>query len=253
MAPTKDILHATIRRLEEILRCNSICSEDENSRNLDPIDETEVHSLISYPHGGSKLLQFSHVVLFPLKALIHFSIPDVRDSASSISLGKAFLCVFLSIFFLICGSYIMVTSLEGIAHRMYIPETIVGATISAAGTSLPNYIASQIAARQGLGNMAVSNIFGSNTFNILVGLGLPWCLFTGIYGSEYSELRDDGITTSMVTMVIALLVFIGVIVFSQFELRLWHGYLFSGMYAIFVLYYIGPYFIDDFERIFGMN
>jgi len=252
MAPTEEILNATTRRFEEILRCNSTLNENEKGEEV--FDETECHSsLIAYPHGGSKAQRFSHVLLFPLKALIHFGVPDVRGHTSNTLLGKAFLCVFLSTCFLIVGSFVMVTTLEGIAHRLYIPETIIGATISAAGTSLPNYIASQIAARQGLGNMAISNIFGSNTFNILVGLGLPWLLYTGIYGSEYSDLRDEGITESMVTLIVALVVFICIITFSRFELRLWHAYLFSGMYALFLLHYLGRYLVDDFERAFGMD
>ena len=253
MAPTEEILDATKRRFEEILRCSSTLEEYGESGE-EVFDETEVHSsLIAYPRGGSKAIRFFHVLLFPLKALIHFGIPDVRGHTSNTVVGKAFLSIFLSIGFLIIGSFVMVTTLEGIAHRLYIPEAIVGATISAAGTSLPNYIASQIAARQGLGNMAVSNIFGSNTFNILVGLGLPWMLYTGIYGREYNDLRDDGITESMIILIVALLLFIGIIVFSHFELRLWHGYLFSGMYALFILHYLGRYLIDDFERIFGMG
>ena len=49
-----------------------------------------------------------------------------------------------------------------------------GLTFTAIGTSLPNLFASVLVAKQGLGNMAVSNAFGSNTFNIFVALGFPW-------------------------------------------------------------------------------
>ncbi|TNN77888.1 Sodium/potassium/calcium exchanger 4 [Liparis tanakae] len=61
-----------------------------------------------------------------------------------------------------------------------------GITFLAAGTSVPDCMASVIVARQGLGDMAISNSIGSNVFDILVGLGLPWTLQTLCidYGSE---------------------------------------------------------------------
>jgi len=70
----------------------------------------------------------------------------------------------------------MVKSLEAISYKLQIHAKMIGAT------SLPNFVASQIATRQGFGNMAISNVFGSNTFNILIGLGLPWLLFTATNG-----------------------------------------------------------------------
>lgn len=48
-------------------------------------------------------------------------------------------------------SYAMVRSLEELADLMNIPDAVVGVTVSAAGTSLPNYVASKVAAQQGFG------------------------------------------------------------------------------------------------------
>ena len=61
-----------------------------------------------------------------------------------------------------------------------------GLTVTAAGTSLPNLFASLIVAKQGLGNMSVSNAFGSNTFNIFVALAFPWSV--GCYMSKPTGL-----------------------------------------------------------------
>merc|ERR1712167_453355 len=68
-----------------------------------------------------------------------------------------------------------------------ISEDLMGLTIGAAGTSLPNLFASLIVAKQGLGNMSVSNAFGSNTFNIFVALAVPWLVGAVIAGNV-----DDG-------------------------------------------------------------
>ncbi|MEQ2211251.1 hypothetical protein XENOCAPTIV_016875, partial [Xenoophorus captivus] len=81
-----------------------------------------------------------------------------------------------------------------IGFTLGIPDVIMGITFLAAGTSVPDCMASVIVARQGLGDMAISNSIGSNVFDILVGLGLPWALQTLCidYGSNVS-VSEPGI------------------------------------------------------------
>ena len=108
-----------------------------------------------------------------------------------------------------------------------------------AGTSLPNYVASQMVARQGLGNMAISNVFGSNTFlNICIAMGLPWFLYGCFNGGKYDELQDEGIMEFMLAMVSALIIFVILIACTRFQLKLWHAYYFFALYALFVVHYI---------------
>ncbi|KAF3851861.1 hypothetical protein F7725_005216 [Dissostichus mawsoni] len=73
-----------------------------------------------------------------------------------------------------------------------------GITFLAAGTSVPDCMASLIVARQGLGDMAISNSIGSNVFDILVGLGLPWAVQTLCidYGSTI-HLNSRGLIFSV--------------------------------------------------------
>ena len=69
-----------------------------------------------------------------------------------------------------------------------IPDTVMGLTFLAAGTSVPDLLSSVIVARQGLGDMAVSSSIGSNIFDVLVGLPVPWALYTIVNG-EAIEVR----------------------------------------------------------------
>jgi sodium/potassium/calcium exchanger 4/sodium/potassium/calcium exchanger 5 len=55
-----------------------------------------------------------------------------------------------------------------------VPDAVMGLIVLAAGTSVPDAIASIIVAKEGKGDMAVANAVGSNTFDILLGLGGPW-------------------------------------------------------------------------------
>lgn len=112
------------------------------------------------------------------------------------------------------------------------------------GTSLPNYVASKVAAENGFGNQAVSNAFGSNTFNIMVGLGLPWLLYTsfGTGFEPYHGLPAEGILESIIIMATVLLVFCVLMLQSGFIMYKWHGILFLGMYVAYIAYaVIGVY------------
>ena len=61
-----------------------------------------------------------------------------------------------------------------------------GLTFCAAGTSAPDAIASILVAKAGQGDMAVSNAFGSNIFDILMGMGLPFVIKTLVEGGSFA-------------------------------------------------------------------
>ena len=61
-----------------------------------------------------------------------------------------------------------------IGFTLGIPDTIMGLTFIAAGVSVPDALGGVAVVREGNGDMAVSNAIGSNVFDILMCLGLPW-------------------------------------------------------------------------------
>ncbi len=87
---------------------------------------------------------------------------------------------FVSIAVIVGLSWILVKSVIIFGDATAIPPVIVALTLLAAGTSAPDMISSVVVARQGRGDMAVANAVGSNIFDILVGLGLPWLIVMGI-------------------------------------------------------------------------
>ena len=114
------------------------------------------------------------------------------------------------------------------------------------GTSLPNYVASKVAAENGFGNQAVSNAFGSNTFNIMVGLGLPWMLYISLgNGFEpYNGLRDEQILQSIIILALLLVVFVIFMIFSGFVMYKWHGIVFLIAYGGYVVFAILQVYIE---------
>mmetsp|Transcript_9812 Transcript_9812/g.28838 ORF Transcript_9812/g.28838 Transcript_9812/m.28838 type:complete len:123 (+) Transcript_9812:1910-2278(+) len=115
-----------------------------------------------------------------------------------------------------------------------------GLTAGAIGTSFPNLFGSMLVAKQGLGNMAVSNAFGSNTFNIFIGLGFPWLLYIAVveHGDEYADLRAEGIKNSIYILIVLLLVFFFVMVMSRWTVNGAIGYACFLVYAVFLVWAI---------------
>ena len=77
-------------------------------------------------------------------------------------------------------TFFMVEAAEAIGATVGIPDVIMGMTVLAAGTSVPDLLSSIFVARQGEGDMAVSSSIGSNIFDVTVGLPLPWILFNAL-------------------------------------------------------------------------
>merc|ERR1712178_488063 len=80
----------------------------------------------------------------------------------------------------------MVFFASALGNYFNIPVFIMGVTVLAAGTSVPDLLTSVIVAKQGHGDMAVSSSIGSNIFDILVGLPVPWLLYCLVNGGEIS-------------------------------------------------------------------
>uniref|UniRef100_A0A667XHS3 Solute carrier family 24 member 3 n=1 Tax=Myripristis murdjan TaxID=586833 RepID=A0A667XHS3_9TELE len=133
--------------------------------------------------------------MWPLCLLLFFTVPNCAKRRWE----KWFMVSFLiATIWIAALSYIMVWMVTVIGFTLGIPDVIMGITFLAAGTSVPDCMASLIVARQGLGDMAISNSIGSNVFDILVGLGLPWALQTLCidYGSNI-HLNSRGLIFSV--------------------------------------------------------
>merc|ERR1712166_1490508 len=101
-------------------------------------------------------------------------------------MGWGLLGFFLSIGWIGVYSYFMVWWTEVTGASFGIPPYEMGLTFLAAGTSVPDLLSSVIVARQGEGDMAVSSSLGSNIFDVLFGLPLPWLVYCMAKGKSVS-------------------------------------------------------------------
>ncbi|MCW5211868.1 calcium/sodium antiporter [Desulfobulbus sp. TB] len=153
---------------------------------------------------------------------------------------QAYLRVFLVSIAVIVGlSWILVKSVIVFGDATNIPPVIVALTLLAAGTSAPDMISSVVVARQGRGDMAVANAVGSNIFDILIGLGLPWLLAMGIGmmngGSVFVAVGTADLLNS--TLVLLGTVFIlFIFLYTERTLSRIEGGILIALYMIYVLW-----------------
>ena len=102
-----------------------------------------------------------------------------RDAAMEpvpevVQMGPGMIALYLlvGLGILVSGAWLLVEGATGIARAFGVSETLIGLTIVAVGTSLPELATSIIAARRGEAGLALGNVLGSNVFNILAILGL---------------------------------------------------------------------------------
>jgi len=115
----------------------------------------------------------------PLFLMFEATIPNCSLERNK---GRHLTTFFMSVLWIGILSYFMVTWASKLGCIWGIHPAVMGITVLAAGTSVPDAIGSLLVARDGHGDMAVSNAIGSNVFDILLGLGLPWLFSNAIFG-----------------------------------------------------------------------
>jgi len=156
------------------------------------------------PKEGTCFQYLIYIVYLPLLATLTFTVPDVRKPGWG---NWCYLAFFVSIVWIGMYSFLMVEWATVIGNTAGIPDVVMGLTFLAAGTSVPDLISSVIVARRGEGDMAVSSSLGSNIFDILVGLPVPWLIYAALR-SQPVAVGADGVGVSifiLMGMVVAVI------------------------------------------------
>ncbi|XP_027963131.1 sodium/potassium/calcium exchanger 2 isoform X2 [Eumetopias jubatus] len=185
---------------------------------------------LAWPSNPRKQVTF--LIVFPIVFPLWITLPDVRKPSSR----KFFPITFFgSITWIAVFSYLMVWWAHQVGETIGISEEIMGLTILAAGTSIPDLITSVIVARKGLGDMAVSSSVGSNIFDITVGLPLPWLLYTIIHRFQPVAVSSNGLFCAIVLLFIMLLFVILSIALCKWRMNKVLGFIMFGLYFVFLV------------------
>ncbi|XP_070543543.1 sodium/potassium/calcium exchanger 5-like [Ptychodera flava] len=154
-------------------------------------------------------IRYSMYILgLPLILLMFLTIPDCRQKRWR----WWFMVTFLMSTVWIAGvAYVLVWMVAIIGDTFGIPDSVMGITFLAAGTSIPDAMASSLVAADGLGDMAISNIIGSNIFEIFICLGCLWFIRSLISDLEPVYIYSSGLTfTSAVLLLTVFIAFVSI-------------------------------------------
>ena len=115
---------------------------------------------------------------------------------------------------LVAGSNVFVGSASSVAAALGISEGVIGLTVVAGGTSLPELATSVVAARKGQSAIAIGNVIGSSVFNILLILGMT---------AVISPLQIEGITTIDMAVMLISVILVWLFSFTRFTVERWEG------------------------------
>lgn len=132
--------------------------------------------------------------------------------------------VILGLSLLVLGSNLFVDSASRVAYSLGISEGVVGLTIVAGGTSLPELATSVVAARKGQAAIAIGNVIGSNVFNILLILGTT---------AVISPLAIQGITPVDLSVMLLSIAIVWLFARTRYTVERWEGAVLAAGYLVY--------------------
>ena len=145
------------------------------------------------------------------------------------SVWKNVLFLLGGLLLLVGGSNLFVDAASSVAGALGVSEGVIGLTVVAGGTSLPELATSVVAARKGQSAIAIGNVIGSNVFNILLILGLT---------ATISPLAITGITTIDMAVMLLSVALVWLFSFTRFTVERWEGALLVGGYLVYLIWLI---------------
>ena len=206
--------------------------------------------------------QIWYVLTFPYKCLLTITVPDCDSEKWE---NWYMVTFFMSIIWIgvLCWVMVHFGSITGCLLKIDPP--VMGVLLLAAGTSVPDAIASVIVARNGEADMAIANAVGSNVFDILLGLGIPWLLVPLVQERKIQTLVDgsaaaqsewvwadtkveptteayvmrvttDGLPVNIAILFGTLVLYFATIAINKFHMNVKIGKAFCAFYAIYIIY-----------------
>nr|NP_001104467.2 uncharacterized protein Dmel_CG12061, isoform D [Drosophila melanogaster]EDP28012.2 uncharacterized protein Dmel_CG12061, isoform D [Drosophila melanogaster] len=218
------------RRIQNLVRHehaeSELLDEDPMTREEEPLKGFRDH-VCAKPKTEYNFYQWTWwAIKYPAELMLACTVPSARSIF--------FLSMISAILWISLISYLLTWFLTILGYNLNIPDAIMGLTVLAAGTSVPEVASSYIVSKKGYGSMAICNAIGSNTFDILVCLGLPWLLKILIYQQKIDiDSTALTITTAMLVVTAAVL-YLGLLA-RRFVMGKTVGYLSIIFYALFLI------------------
>lgn len=181
--------------------------------------------------GVILLLLFAAFLFYVYKQLRTGNMPETTTTVAQYSNYKIWGLILLGLILLVVGGRLVVESAVDIASALGVSQTLIGLTIVAAGTSLPELATSVVAAMKKNNDIAVGNIIGSNIFNIFLILGVSSIIRPIPFSTNFNQ---DIYLLILGTIILFLTMFSG----KKKKLDRWEAAILLAMYVGYTVYLI---------------
>lgn len=159
----------------------------------------------------------------------HEASSSEASQASGTSMLKAVIMLVVGLLCLIAGSNMFVDNASFVASSLGVSDAVIGLTIVAGGTSLPELATSMVSAKKGNSDIAIGNVIGSNVFNILMIIGI-----TGLV----KPMHIAGITTLDLIMMLASMLLMWFFCRTTYKVKRWEGAVLTIVYLAYLTWLI---------------
>lgn len=151
------------------------------------------------------------------------------SQASGTSMLKAVVMLVVGLLCLIAGSNMFVDNASFVASSLGVSDAVIGLTIVAGGTSLPELATSMVSAKKGNSDIAIGNVIGSNVFNILMIIGI-----TGLV----KPMHIAGITTLDLFMMLGSMLLMWFFCRTTYKVKRWEGAVLTIIYLAYLTWLV---------------
>jgi len=152
-----------------------------------------------------------------------------KEQGEEMPVWKIVLLILVGLACLVLGSNVFVDGATKVATALGISDAVIGLTVVAMGTSIPELATSVVAARKGNSGIAIGTVLGSNVFNILLVIGL-----TGVI----SPMHIQGITWIDLSMLILSMVLLLLFSYTKYTIARWEGAVLTTLFVGYITWVV---------------
>ncbi|XP_053948029.1 sodium/potassium/calcium exchanger 3-like [Anastrepha ludens] len=219
--------------LEDVESCRTTSTQNDNC-NLTVANSNDCtdFAAISWQRKDASWLHF--LLRWPITFFLFITVPDSRKHPRA-----KYLTLLASILWIALVSYVVAYAITVIGDTLDIPDSVMGLTILSAGLSVPEAVSSIIVTQQGYAVMGISNAIGSNTFDILLCLSLPWFIKAYFLSNHLDEKwvapNSGGLTYSMIFLLGSVICLFFTLLLNSFKLGRKVGWICAILYLCFIV------------------
>jgi len=180
---------------------------------------------------GLVLLSFFCIFLYYSFIVAKQSSNDDVEIINEAPAWRGILLTIVGLIALVGGGKLLVDSAVNIARAWGVSESVIGLTILAVGSSLPELVTSIVAARKNMADIVIGNVVGSNIFNIFLVLGASATI-------KPLPFQESSNIDEMLVVVMTMVLFFFIFNHKENQVTRVHGVIFLLIYAIYITYVI---------------